>query len=256
MIIKEEQWGTIPILHIVEDEFKEQDVPVVIFHHGFTSAKEHNLHYAFNLAKQGVRVLLPDAHLHGSRDESLDEVQMALRFWEVVTTSIEELEFIRKELTNRGLVKTAKIGIGGTSMGGIVSLGSLTLYEWIDASIVMMGAPGFVELAKAQMDNFEQAGYKLPVTNAEKEQLLEGLATLDLTKKSTSLGKRPIYFWHGKNDPTVPYLPTYKFYESVKADYVDVPDRLVFVTDKQAAHSVTRTGMLDAVNWLASNLNE
>lgn len=256
MIIKEEQWGTIPILHIVEDEFKEQDIPVVIFHHGFTSAKEHNLHYAYNLAKQGVRVLMPDAHLHGARDEHLDEVQMALRFWEIVMTSIEELGFIRKELNNRGLVKKAKIGVGGTSMGGIVSLGSLTLYEWIDATIVMMGAPGFVELAKAQISNFEQAGYKLPVTDAEKEQLFEGLATLDLTKQSASLRKRPIYFWHGKNDPTVPYKPTYAFYKSVKADYADVPNRLVFVTDKQAAHSVTRAGMLGAINWLATNLNE
>lgn len=256
MIIKEEQWGTIPILHIVEDEFKEQDVPVVIFHHGFTSAKEHNLHYAFNLAKQGVRVLLPDAHLHGVRDESLDEVQMALRFWEIVMTSIEELGVLQQELKDRGLVKTAKIGVGGTSMGGIVSLGSLTLYKWIDATIVMMGAPGFVELAKAQIGNYEDAGYKLPVTDAEKEQLLSGLATLDLTKQSALLEKRPVYFWHGKKDPTVPYKPTYAFYKSVKADYTDVPDRLVFVTDKQAAHAVTREGMLGAVNWLASNLNE
>lgn len=256
MIIKEEQWGTIPILHIVEDEFKEQDVPVVIFHHGFTSAKEHNLHYAYNLAKQGVRVLLPDAHLHGVREEGLDEVQIALRFWEIVMTSIEELGVLKQELKDRGLVKTAKIGVGGTSMGGIVSLGSLTLYKWIDATIVMMGAPGFVELAKAQIGNYEDAGYKLPVTDAEKEQLLAGLATLDLTKQSALLEKRPVYFWHGKKDPTVPYKPTYAFYKSVKADYADVPDRLVFVTDKQAAHAVTREGMLGAVNWLATNLNE
>lgn len=256
MIIKEEQWGTIPILHIVEDEFNEQDIPVVIFLHGFTSAKEHNLHYAYNLAKKGVRVLLPDAHLHGERDERLDEVQLALRFWEIVMTSIEELVFMHKELRSRGLVTTGKVGVGGMSMGAITTLGALTIYEWIDASIVMMGAPGFVELAKAQIEDFEQVGYKLPVTDAEKVQLFEGLAMLDLTKKSETLRKRPIYFWHGKKDPTVPYKPTYKFYERIKADYADVPERLVFVTDSEAAHTVTRTGVLGAVNWLASNLNE
>ena len=47
-----------------------------IFLHGFTSAKEHNLHYAYNLAKKGIRVLLPDAHLHGVREENLDEVEL------------------------------------------------------------------------------------------------------------------------------------------------------------------------------------
>ena len=256
MIIKEELWGSIPILHIVQEEFKEQDVPVAIFLHGFTSAKEHNLHFAFNLAKKGVRVLLPDAHLHGARDEGLDEVEIALRFWEVVTTSIEELPFIRDEIKRRGLVDQAKIGVGGTSMGGITTLGSLTIYEWIDASIIMMGAPGFVELAKAQIENIELGGYKLPVTDVEKEQLFEGLATLDLTKQSSSLKKRPLFFWHGKKDLVVPYDPTFKFYERVKEDYVDVPERLVFVSDSEAGHSVTRTGMLEAVNWLASNLNE
>ncbi len=38
--------------------------------------------------------------------------------------------------------------------------------------------------------------------------------------------------------------PTYKFYEAIKEDYIDVPDRLSFVTDKVAGHAVTRSGML------------
>ena len=66
----------------------------------------------------------------------------------------------------------------------------------------------------------------------------------DITKNRSLLNKRPIYFWHGKKDPVVPYKPTYNFYEAVKADYKDVPDRLTFVTDKEAAHAVTRPAML------------
>ncbi len=71
----------------------DKELPVVIFLHGFQSAKEHNLHYAYNMAKKGLRVLLPDAHLHGARSEELDEVQLSLRFWEIVLTSIEEMNF-------------------------------------------------------------------------------------------------------------------------------------------------------------------
>ena len=81
------------------------------------------LHYAYNLAKKGIRVLLPDAHLHGVREENLDEVQLGLRFWEIVLTSIEEIGLIREELMNRKLLSTEKIGVGGTSMGGITTLG-------------------------------------------------------------------------------------------------------------------------------------
>lgn len=256
MILNEETWGTIPLLHIVEKESEHKEVPVVVFLHGFTSAKEHNLHYAYNLAKKGLRVLLPDAHLHGVREEELDEVELSLRFWEIVLTSIEELEQIRTELKNRNLLSSEKIGVAGTSMGGITTLGALKMYDWIDTAAVMMGAAGFVELAKAQIKEFESDGFKLPVTKTEREKLFTDLAVFDITKNQDLLNQRPLFFWHGKNDPVVPYKPTYKFYEAVKADYQDVPDRLSFVTDKVAAHAVTRSGMLASVNWLASHLND
>lgn len=256
MIIKEETWRNIPLLHIVENKFDKKDTPLAIFLHGFTSAKEHNLHYAYNLAKKGIRVLLPEAHLHGSRSEQLDEAELSLRFWEIVMTNIEELAILHQELKERGYAESARIGVGGTSMGGITTLGAMKAYDWIDASIVMMGAPGFVDLAKAQIHDFEQKGFKLPVTLEEKQQLFNHLSTFDLTKHPTALEGRPVYFWHGKNDPIVPYAPTFKFYEQVKEQYVNREDDFVFVTDKRAAHAVTRSGMLDAVNWLAAHLNE
>lgn len=255
MIIKEETWKDIPLLHIVGAEHEAKEVPVVIFLHGFTSAKEHNLHYAYNLAKKGLRVLLPDAYLHGARAEKLDEVELALRFWEIVMTNIEELNQLHEALKERNYVTTQKVGVAGTSMGGITTLGSLKIYDWIAAASVMMGAPGFVELATAQMAEFERRGFELPVTPEEKKQLLEHLSVFDLTKYPEALKERPIYFWHGKNDPVVPYKPTYAFYEQVKSHYKD-EKKFIFRTDEDAAHSVTRDGMLEAVDWLASHLNE
>jgi fermentation-respiration switch protein FrsA (DUF1100 family) len=254
MIITDEIWGNIPLLHIVEAEFEDKQIPVVIFLHGFTSAKEHNLHYAYNMAKKGIRVLMPDAHLHGARGENLDEAQMSLRFWEIILTSIEEVNFINKELVKRGLQTTEKIGLAGTSMGGITTLGCLAVYEWVDAAAVMMGAPGFVQLAKAQMSEFERRGFKLPITDEEKKKLFTTLSTFDLTKHSSLLNKRPVYFWHGKQDSVVPYEPTHNFYKAVKKNYADVPEQIEFVSDDTAGHAVSRTGMLQAADWLAVHL--
>lgn len=256
MLIKEETWKNIPLLHIVEDEFETTEIPTVIFFHGFTSAKEHNLHYAYNLAKKGMRVLLPDAHLHGSRAENLDEVELALRFWEIVITNIEELKVLRETLLEKGLISNGKIGVGGTSMGGITTLGSLKIYDWISASTVMMGAPGFVELAKAQIKEFEQKGFKLPISKDEINKLFDHLSLFDLTKTPEALKGRPIYFWHGKNDPVVPYRPSYQFYEKTKELYKENPMNFVFDTDETASHAVTRAGMLAAVDWMATHLNE
>ena len=254
VIVNEEMWGTIPLLHIVEKELEDKQVPVVIFAHGFTSAKEHNLHYAYNMAKKGVRVLLPDAHLHGVRHENLDEVQLGLRFWETVLTSIEEIGFLREELMARQLITTQNIGLGGTSMGGITTLGCLTVYDWVDAATVMMGAPGFVQLAKAQMAQFENRGFKLPITTEERASLLDTLSTFDLTKHPKALQNRPVFFWHGKQDTVVPYESTYNFYEAVKKAYIDAPERFEFMSDDTAGHAVSRVGMLYAADWFARHL--
>ncbi|WP_336822078.1 prolyl oligopeptidase family serine peptidase [Sporosarcina sp. USHLN248] len=253
VIVKEENWSNIPLLHIVEENLENSNLPTAIFLHGFTSAKEHNLHYAYNIAKQGVRVLLPDAHLHGVRDENLDEVQLSLRFWEIVLTSIEEMKTLHQELAARG---TNKITVGGTSMGGITTLGCLTVYPWIDAAAVMMGSPGFVELAKAQMSQFERRGFKLPITDEERKSLLDTLSIFDLTKHRSALNHRPVLFYHGEQDSVVPYEPTFNFYNAVKEDYADDVERFQFISEPSAGHTVSRSAMLRASDWLASYLKE
>ena len=45
--------------------------------------------------------------VHGR--ENLDEVQLSLRFWEIVLTSIEEVSFIREELVQRGFIRQEKL---------------------------------------------------------------------------------------------------------------------------------------------------
>ena len=81
--------GDIPFLHIAEAS-AEVPRPTVIFFHGFGSAKEHNLHYAYLMAEKGLRVLLPDALYHGERAGEHTEQELMGLFWPTVTRSIEE----------------------------------------------------------------------------------------------------------------------------------------------------------------------
>jgi len=256
MIVENEHWGNIPLLHVYKEMDKDEQIPIVIFLHGFTSAKEHNLHYAYQLAEKGMRVLLPDAHLHGERDESLDEVQLSLRFWETILTTIEEVNVLHKELTHRHLIgKDTKIGLAGTSMGGIETLGCLNVYPWIDSAAVMMGSPSYVYLAEAQMAQFEAGGFKLPITDIERKQMLETLSNFDITLNPEALNGRPVFFWHGIQDNTVPYEPTFSFFNEMKNMYIQDPERFQFMTDKKAGHAVSRKGMLTATNFIAHYLS-
>ncbi len=257
MIVENERWGHIPLLHVYNNDNKEKHMPVVIFLHGFTSAKEHNLHYAYQLADKGMRVLLPDAHLHGERQEAIDEIQLSLRFWEIVLSSIEEVSFLREELAKRNLIEPeTKIGLAGTSMGGIETLGCLNVYPWVDAAAVMMGSPSYVQLAKAQMAQYEERGFTLPITDVERKQMLNTISKFDITLNPSALNGRPVFFWHGVQDNVVPYEPTFNFYHAMKHLYTQNPQRFQFMSEKTASHAVSRPGMLAATNFIAEYLSQ
>lgn len=253
MKISKERWGDIPLLHITPEGSEKQKLPTVIFLHGHMSAKEHNLHYAYQLADKGIRVLLPDAHLHGEREEGQDAIQLSLRFWEIVLTSIEEIGFIHNMAKEKNLVE-GEPAIGGTSMGGITTLGAMTVYPWIPAAAVMMGAANYVELASAQMSQFESRGFTLPITAEERSNMLATLAQFDGTKKLESFSGRPMFFWHGEQDTVVPFGPTYEFYKKLKSTYSAADEKLQFLREKETGHAVSRPGMLAATEWFAGQL--
>lgn len=255
MILKEETFGEVPLLHLVSEENRNKEVPVAVFHHGFMSAKEHNLHFAVNLAKNGIRVILPDAKYHGVRAEGLDDRELRERFWDTVMNSVDELAVIRETLQQRKLLSKEKIGVSGTSMGGIVSCGALASYDWVDAAAVMMGAPGFVKRATEQIEDMKKDGVEFSITEQEKEDILTRLENYDITKHPERLKKRPVHFWHGKLDSIVPFQPAWDFYKSVQLDYEDVPERLSFTVNPAAGHVVPRPAMIEAMGILAGHLN-
>lgn len=251
MITNLENWGDIPVLHISEENFTN-NAPVVFFLHGFESAKEHNLHYAYQLVNKGCRVIMPDAHLHGDRDIELDQIQISLRFWEIVLTSIEELGKLKNVLKERGYDNGQKIAVSGTSMGGITTLGCLTAYPWIDAAAIMMGTPGYVNLAKDQMTLVEQRGFKIPMNEEEKKKMFDTLSIFDASKQLEKLENKPLFFWHGMKDEVVPFAPTNKFVEDLIEQYGDA--QIEFMKEKSVGHAVSRKGMLRSTEWLANRL--
>jgi fermentation-respiration switch protein FrsA (DUF1100 family) len=253
MHVQDDMWKAIPLLHVYDDSMDEHS-PVVIFLHGFQSAKEHNLHYAYQLVQKGVRVIMPDALLHGVRTENFSTTQMNMHFWKIVLKSINEVNTIYEELQVRGYAKSEKIGVAGTSMGGIVTSGCLKEYDWIQAAAICMGAPGYVDLANWQVEQFEIAGVNLPFGEAQKEEILKHLAKYDITNTPTRFNQRPVLFWHGHKDDTVPFENTYHFYKELRSNYEQAPDHLKFIESLTSGHKVPRSGVLAVTSFLSQHL--
>lgn len=251
MIVSTENWNRIPLLHIYKEDMTG-DAPVVIFLHGFLSAKEHNLHYAYQLVEKGVRVLLPDAYLHGERAVEMSEEQMNLNFWKIVLKSVEEVQTIHAELVNRELLVTRKIGIAGTSMGGIVTSGCLAVYNWIEAAAICMGVTSYTKLAEHQLADFAARGIDFPMSAQQKSDMLTLFAKFDLEQKRDVFARTPILFWHGEKDTVVPYAMTRPFYEELEAN--GEQGKSAYISEARAGHAVSRSGILAVTKWLAQYL--
>jgi uncharacterized protein len=246
----------IPVLHLVAQEYIDKKLPFIFFIHGFESAKEHNLHYAYLLAEKGFRVVLPEAVLHGERhSDTIGKKQIALHFWDIVMQSINELDVLRQYFENEKLIDSEKIGMVGTSMGGIVTLGSLTRYKWIKAAVSLMGMPYYEKFALWQIKELEKRGIELPFKKDQVDELIAKLNMFDLSKQPEKLEQRPLLFWHGKQDPIVPFSYTYDFYDTIKPLYKEVPEKLHFITDEKSGHKVSREGVLKTIEWFDTYLN-
>lgn len=250
--IVKEKIGNIPSLIVVETKDKDKALPTVIFFHGFTSAKEHNLPIAFLLAEKGYRVILPDSELHGERDINTSERNRQISFWDIVLKNVQELEQIKKALDAEGLILDDRVGVAGTSMGGITTSAALTQYDWIKSAVILMGSPRITTFAKTLVESFKKEG-ALPVTDEQIEALYDQLERCDLSLQPDKLNGRPILFWHGGQDTVVPFDHSYTFYDEVKKQYENEED-IQFIKEANAGHKVSRRAILELVKWFRANL--
>lgn len=250
MIVQREVWNDIPLLHVYNEQMNEQS-PVVIFLHGFLSAKEHNLHYAYQLATRGVRVILPDAYLHGERSNASSEDMMNVHFWKIVLTSVKEVHTIYEQLKAKNYLVSDKIGLAGTSMGGIVTSGCLAVYPWVQAAGICMGTTSFTKLATHQVVEMQQREIDLPMSAQEQAGLMTMLSKFNMEDHEPMWRGKPIIFWHGMRDTVVPYQMSRDLYDSLNDEQLEA---IRYLSEEKAGHAVSRSGVLQVTQFLAQHL--
>lgn len=254
IVVEKMNIADIPLLHIVDHSIKDKKTPLVIYVHGFMSAKEHNLHYAYYLAEKGIRVVLPEALYHGERSNEYNKKELSFRFWKIVVNEIGEINTIKEHFEKHGLVDNQRIGLAGHSMGGITTLGALTQYDWIKVAVSLMGCPSYTTLLKSQLSDLQKSGVELPLSETEIDEQFSLLKPYDLSLHQEKLQNRPLLFWHGERDEVVPFAPAYQFYQDIIPMYEKTPERLKFIVDPLADHKVSREGVMALVEWFARYL--
>lgn len=240
----------IPTLEVVPNEMEGEPLACVIYFHGFTSAKEQNLPFAHMLAERGYRVLLPDSKYHGERYAEMSEKDLQLSFWSIVQQNIEEAEILHSYVQKNNLILEDRIGVAGTSMGGITSSSMLTTYDWIKVIGIFMGTAKTTKYAKMQLKQIEKDGTDL----SEKyiDEALQTIKTTDLSKQLDKMNGKSVFMWHGKKDAIIPYTLAEEFYNSI-VQAVGT-EEIVFKQDEDAGHKVSREAFLAGADWFEQNL--
>ena len=93
ILVENKHIDRIPVLHLADKNHFDEKLPLSYLFMAFTSAKEHNLHYAYLLAERGFRVVFQRPPIMVKDILDLSSEQLAMHFWNIVLQSIDELRF-------------------------------------------------------------------------------------------------------------------------------------------------------------------
>lgn len=247
IVIHKKEIEGIPTLEVIPKGKENEPLPCVFYFHGFTSAKEHNLPFAYMLAERGYRVLLPDSMYHGERAEDISEKEFQLSFWNIVQKNIEEGDVLHSYIVKSNLLTGGRIGIAGTSMGGITVSSMLVKYDWVQSIGIFMGTAKTTDYAELLLQQIKHAGIEFP--KEEITSIMRTIESTDLSKHVDQIGGKSIFMWHGEKDAVIPFTYAEEFYTLVKKQQ-DRPIKIDFMKDKNAGHKVSREAFLTGADWL------
>src|SRR5699024_9241702 len=250
--LQEEVIGDIQLLHMVKEEVANDTLPTVIYYHGFNGEKESSLTPAYKMVEKGLRVILPDSQHHGGRDGGIDPREKEVAFWEIVFQNIKELKQIKDSFVKKGLTDETRIGVGGTSMGGITTYIALAQYEWIKAGAVLMGTPNVRQYGQQLIERFN-AAHEEKLDEKDVENTLQQLQQVDLSLHPEKLRQRPLFIWHGVDDNVVPVSLTDEFYKKIAENYSS-DDDLFYLREENRMHHLSKLSMVSAADWFQKHL--
>lgn len=228
----EKKINEIPVLEVVDANVADQALPLVVFYHGWTGCKEKVIGQGYELAKQGIRAIIPDALYHGVRQAGPFNEHL-MEFWEIIINSLKEYPEIVTYYSDQGLVLPHQLGVAGLSMGGITTTALMASYPEINSAFCQMGTASPVAFAQELLKNLPEVTAIAP---AEIKDQLATLAEIDLSLQPKKINGRPFHFWHGKKDSVVPYQVTRDFYEKHQGQAG--MEQMTFMTSETSGHQV------------------
>jgi fermentation-respiration switch protein FrsA (DUF1100 family) len=233
------QFAGIETLHATPAGQRAQPLPTVVFYHGFSSSKLVYSYFAVALAQAGIRVVMPDARDHGARFNG-DATARLGQFWQILYSNLREFDPLQRALYDAGLIKEARLAVGGASMGGMTALGIMTRHPEVKCVASLMGSGYFTTLARTLFPP------------ADLQQAVAPLADWEVSRHLPCLADRPLLLWHGEEDDVVPAVETWRLQQALTQAGLD--QQLTCVWEAGVKHRITPVALDATVDFFRAHL--
>jgi len=212
--------------------------PAVIVLHGAGSRKENHADYARAAVAHGLAALTFDNRGHGETEGPLGD------------GVIDDLGALAAWLAARPEVDGRRIGVRGSSMGGLLAIHAAAESTDLAAAVAICPAAEWMLAEDVQrvLD-----GRPLPAGSAVSEMRIDAPALVDWLDRNDveraveRMGSKPLLLIHARGDEVVPYTQSEKLY-----DRAAEPKRLLLLDGghhRSAQHDPELQG--ESLRWLA-----
>lgn len=242
-------YNDIPLLLCYKDN-KEEMIPIILLHQ-LLEDKESELTLAYYLAVSGYYVMIPDLLYHGEWTESVRNSEK-LDFNKLFTEMDRSMELIQNLIQYvhmfSGLsVNSEKIGIVGTSYGGMLALAAGSQFHDIKFVAALCTSANWSTLVENySFEAFRIFSKKKPVV--EPEVVSEYILKYDPIYHIEGFEDKPVLLISGVLDTTFTYELLKPFYEKMTEHYIEkkCPEKFEWKRYRRAGHKV----IYDMVSYL------
>jgi dipeptidyl aminopeptidase/acylaminoacyl peptidase len=210
----------------------------VIVLHGAGSRKENHADYARAAVAHGLAALTFDNRGHGDTEGPLGD------------GVVDDIGFLAAWLAARPEIDGARIGVRGSSMGGLMAVHAAAGSDHIAAAVAICPAAEWMlaeDVQRVVDGRPPPAGSALTEMRIDAPALAEWLARNDVEEAAERMGTKPLLLIHARGDEVVPYTQSEKLYERAAE-----PKRLLLLEGghhRSAQHDPELQG--ESLRWLA-----
>jgi alpha-beta hydrolase superfamily lysophospholipase len=213
----------------------------VIVLHGAGSRKENHADYARAAVAQGLAALTFDNRGHGETEGPLGD------------GVVDDIAFLAAWLAARPEIDDRRIGVRGSSMGGLLAIHAAAASDHIAAAVAICPAAEWMlaeDVGRVLDGRPPAAGSALAEMRVDAPALAEWLDRNDVEEAAERMGTKPLLLIHARGDEVVPYTHSEKLFERAAE-----PKRLLLLEGghhRSVQHDPELQG--ESLRWLARKM--